>query len=58
MANENTVYTAKYVKLYDDPDNITLMSFLASIFERLNKIFAQISTYFEELTKSVENLLK
>ena len=58
VANENTAYTAKYVKLYDDPDNITIMSFLASIFERLNKIFTQISTYFEELTKSVENLLK
>ena len=56
-ANEDTSYTAKYAKMYDDEDNITIMSFLASIFERLNKIFAQISTYFEELTKSVQKLI-
>ena len=55
--NTLPVVTAKYVKLYDNEDNITIMSFLASIFERLNKIFAQISTYFEELTKSVQNLI-
>jgi len=58
VVTEDTSFTAKFVKMYDDEDNITIMSFLASIFERLNKIFAQISTYFEELTKSVENLLK
>ena len=57
VVTEDTSFTAKFVKMYDDEDNITIMSFLASIFERLNKIFAQISTYFEELTKSVQNLI-
>jgi len=55
--NADMTLTAKYVKKYDDPDNITIMSFLASIFQRLNKIFAQISTYLEELTKSVQKLI-
>ena len=57
IANEDTSYTAKYVKLYDNEDNITIMSFLSSIFARLNKIIAQISTYFEELTKSIQKLI-
>ena len=57
VVNEDTSFTAKYAKMYDDEDNITIMSFLASIVARLNKIFAQISTYFEELTKSVQKLL-
>jgi len=57
VANADTSYTAKYVKLYDNEDNITIMSFLSSIFARLNKIFAQISTYLEELTKSVQKLI-
>ena len=45
------------MKLYDNEDNITIMSFLSSIFARLNKIIAQISTYFEELTKSIQKLI-
>ena len=42
---------------HSDEGDITLMSFLASIFARINKLFKQISTYFEELTKSVQNLM-
>ena len=57
VAYEDTYYVAKFVKMYDDEDNLTLMQFLASIFSRINKIFAQISTYLEELTKSIQGLL-
>ena len=59
VANGDMSFTATYKKLYDNEaeGNITIMSFLASIFERLNKIFAQISTYYKELAESVERLL-
>lgn len=59
VASQDLTFTATYKKLHDNTDNgdITIMTFLTSIFARLNKIFAQISTYFEELTKSVQNLL-
>ena len=57
-ANEDTTYTAVF-KVVDDgsgEEDITFMSFFASILSRLNKIFAQIATYFEELTKSIQNI--
>ena len=57
-ADKDTYYTAKFVKMYDNEDNLTLMQFLASIFSRINKIFTAISTYLEDLTKSIQNLLK
>ena len=59
IANEDMSYTATYKKLHDNEaeGNITIMSFLASIFQRLNKLFAQISTYLEELKDSVTKLL-
>ena len=60
VATRDLTFVATFKKLHDNTDNgdITIMTFLASIFQRINKIMAQISTYFEELTKSVQNLLK
>ena len=59
VASKNLTFDATYKKLHDDTGegDITLMTFLASIFQRINKIFAQLSTYFEELTKSIQNML-
>ena len=58
-ANSDTIYVATYKKLHDNEaeGNITIMSFLASIFERLNKIFDQLKTYYNELADSVQKLL-
>ncbi|MBR6313534.1 MAG: hypothetical protein IKR49_02720 [Clostridia bacterium] len=59
VANSDMSYIATYKKLYDNEaeGNITLISFISSIFARLNKLFAQISTYYEELAASVQKLL-
>ena len=58
-ATKDMTFVATYKDPYNHSDegDITLMSFLASIFARINKLFKQISTYFEELTKSVQNLM-
>ena len=59
VADGDKIFVATYKKLHDNEaeGNITIMSFLASIFERLNKIFDQIKTYYQELEKSVVKLL-
>ena len=59
VATQDLTFTETFKKLHDNTDNgdITIMTFLASIFQRLNKIIAQISTYFEELTKSIQKLM-
>lgn len=59
VANSDMSFTATYKKLYDNEaeGNITIMSFITSIFARLNKLFAAISTYYEELAASVKKLL-
>ena len=59
VANSDMSFTATYKKLYDNEaeGRITLISFISSIFARLNKLFAQISTYYEELAASVQKLL-
>lgn len=59
VATKDLTFDATYKKMHDNTGegDITLMTFLASVFQRLNKIFAQISTYFEELTKSIQNML-
>lgn len=57
-ADEDTTYTAVFKKVNDNAgeEEITFMSFFASILSRLNKIFAQIATYFEQLTNSIRHL--
>lgn len=59
VANSDMTFTATYKKIHDNEaeGNITIMSFIASIFERLNKIFAQLSTYYNEIEASVKKLL-
>ena len=59
VANSDMSYTATYKKINDNEaeGNITIMSFIASIFQRLNKIYAQLATYIDELTKSFQKLL-
>ncbi len=59
-ANEDTSYTAVFKKAHDNTDEgeITLMTFLSSIFSRLNKIIAQIGTYFEDLTNSISRMFE
>ena len=59
IANSDMSFTATYKKIHDNEaeGNITIMSFLASIFERLNKIFTQLSTYYQQLADSVNTLL-
>ncbi len=58
-ATRDMTFTATYKDPYNHSDegDITIMSFLTSIFARLNKIFAQISTYFKELTESIQKLM-
>ena len=59
-ATQDLTLVASYKKMHDNTDegDITLLTFISSIFARLNKIFKTLSQYFEDLTTSVSNMLK
>ena len=59
-ATQDLTFVASYKKMHDNTDegDITLLTFISSIFARLNKIFKTLSQYFEDLTTSVSNMLK
>ena len=49
-ATADTTYTATYqAKTPEENDNVTVLGFLASVFSRINRIFEQITKYFQDM---------